>query len=41
MMGTNQEEGIKILTDNGYNVFDTLEESAEYAVRLAGESGGS
>jgi succinyl-CoA synthetase beta subunit len=41
MMGTNQEEGIKILTDNGYNVFDTLEESAEHAVKLAAETGGS
>jgi succinyl-CoA synthetase beta subunit len=41
MMGTNQEEGKKILKENGYNVFNTLEESAEYAVKLASEHGGS
>ena len=35
MMGTHQEEGIKILTDNNYKVFNTLEDSAEYAVELA------
>ena len=41
MMGTNQEEGKKILRDNGYNVFETLEESAEHAVKLATDTGGS
>ena len=35
MMGTNQEEGIKILKDNNYQVFNTLEASAENAVQLA------
>jgi succinyl-CoA synthetase beta subunit len=37
MMGTNQVEGIKILKDNNYNVYDTLEDSAEHAVELARE----
>ncbi len=35
MMGTNQDEGIKILRDNNYQVYDTMEDSAENAVRLA------
>jgi succinyl-CoA synthetase beta subunit len=35
MMGTNQEEGIKILKDNNYKVYDTMEDSAEHAVDLA------
>jgi succinyl-CoA synthetase beta subunit len=35
MMGTNQEEGIRILKDNNYQVFNTLEDSAENAVELA------
>ena len=35
MMGTNQVEGIRILKDNNYNVYDTLEDSAEHAVELA------
>lgn len=35
MMGTHQEEGIKILRDHRYEVFDTLEDSAEHAVELA------
>ena len=39
MMGTNQEEGIKILKDNNYQVYDTMEESAEHAVDLAKDSG--
>jgi succinyl-CoA synthetase beta subunit len=34
MMGTNEEEGKKILRDNKYNVFDSMEEAAEYAVKL-------
>lgn len=38
MMGTNQEEGKKILRDNDYQVFDTLEESAEHAVELANQA---
>lgn len=37
MMGTNQEEGKGILLDNGYRVFDTMEDSARHAVELAGE----
>jgi succinyl-CoA synthetase beta subunit len=37
MMGTNQEEGIRILKENNYHVFNTLEDSAEYAVQLAKE----
>jgi succinyl-CoA synthetase beta subunit len=42
MMGTNQEEGIRILKENNYNVFNTLEDSAEHAVALAkGTSGGA
>ncbi len=35
MMGTNQQEGVKILKENNYEVFDTLEESAKHAVELA------
>ncbi len=35
MMGTNQEEGIRILKENNYNVYDTMEDSAEHAVELA------
>jgi succinyl-CoA synthetase beta subunit len=38
MMGTNQEEGIRILKDNNYQVFNTLEDSAENAVQLARDS---
>lgn len=38
MMGTNQEEGIRILRDNNYLVFNTLEEGAEHAVELAKSS---
>jgi succinyl-CoA synthetase beta subunit len=37
MMGTNEEEGKKILKDNDYNVFDSMEEAAEYAVKLSKE----
>jgi succinyl-CoA synthetase beta subunit len=37
MMGTNEEEGKKILKDNGYVVRDTIEESAKEAIRLAGK----
>jgi succinyl-CoA synthetase beta subunit len=39
MMGTNQEEGIRILKENNYQVFDTLEESAENAVQFAKAKG--
>ena len=39
MMGTNQEEGIKILMDNNYRVYNTMEASAEHAVKLARGSG--
>ncbi|WP_455391817.1 ADP-forming succinate--CoA ligase subunit beta [[Eubacterium] cellulosolvens] len=35
MMGTNQEEGIKILRENNFQVYDTMEDSAENAVRLS------
>lgn len=35
MMGTNQDEGIKILRENNYQVYDTMEDSAENAVRLS------
>ncbi len=35
MMGTREEEGIKILKDNGYVVSDTLEGSAKEAIKLA------
>lgn len=38
MMGTNQEEGIKILKENDYQVYDTMEDSAEHAVELAKDS---
>jgi succinyl-CoA synthetase beta subunit len=34
MMGTNEEEGKRILKENGYNVFDSMEEAAEHAVKL-------
>lgn len=40
MMGTNQEEGIKILRDNNYQVYDTMEDSAEHAVELAKDPSG-
>ena len=36
MMGTNEEEGKKILRDNGYSVSDTLEDSVKQAILLAG-----
>jgi succinyl-CoA synthetase beta subunit len=36
MMGTNENEGKKILADSGYSVSDTLEESAKKAIELAG-----
>ncbi|UCF09109.1 MAG: ADP-forming succinate--CoA ligase subunit beta [Thermoplasmata archaeon] len=36
MMGTNEEEGKKILIDNGYVIRDSIEESAKEAIRLAG-----
>ncbi|UCH88263.1 MAG: ADP-forming succinate--CoA ligase subunit beta [Thermoplasmata archaeon] len=40
MMGTNEDEGKKILKEHGYNVFDSMEDCAEYAVKLAsGEEG--
>lgn len=35
MMGTNEEEGKKILIENGYSVSDTIEESAKEAIKLA------
>jgi succinyl-CoA synthetase beta subunit len=36
MSGTNQEEGRKILTDNGTDFFDNLYEAVEKAVSLSG-----
>jgi succinyl-CoA synthetase beta subunit len=36
MLGTNEDEGKKILKDNGYSVSDTLEDSAKQAIELAG-----
>ena len=36
MMGTNEEEGKKILKENGYVIRDSIEESAKEAIRLAG-----
>ena len=36
MLGTREEEGKKILTDNGYSVSNTIEESAKEAIKLAG-----
>lgn len=36
MMGTNEEEGKKILRDNGYVIRDTIEDCAQEAIRLAG-----
>lgn len=36
MMGTREEEGKRILIDNGYIVSDTLEGSAQKAIELAG-----
>jgi succinyl-CoA synthetase beta subunit len=35
MMGTHEEEGKKILIENGYSVSDTIEESAKQAIKLA------
>ncbi len=35
MMGTNEEEGKKILTDNGYHVYENMEDSAKNAVEQA------
>jgi len=37
MMGTNQEEGKSILRDNDYRVYETMEASAENAVKIARE----
>jgi succinyl-CoA synthetase beta subunit len=36
MMGTHEEEGKKILIENGYSVSDTIEQSAKEAIKLAG-----
>ena len=36
MMGTNEDEGKKILKDNGYVIRDSIEESAKEAIKLAG-----
>jgi succinyl-CoA synthetase beta subunit len=33
MMGTNEDEGKSILKENGYFVFDSMEEAAEHAVK--------
>jgi succinyl-CoA synthetase beta subunit len=41
MMGTNQDEGIRILKENNYQVYDTMEDSAEHAVELAKGFSGS
>ena len=35
MMGTNEEEGKKILIDNGYRVYENMEDSAKNAVDQA------
>ena len=35
MMGTNEEEGKRILKDHGYNAFDNMAETAQKAVELA------
>jgi succinyl-CoA synthetase beta subunit len=37
MMGTHEEEGKKILIENGYSVSDTIEKSAKQAIKLAEE----
>jgi succinyl-CoA synthetase beta subunit len=36
MVGTNEDEGKKILSDSGYSVSDTIEETAKNAIKLAG-----
>lgn len=36
MLGTHEDEGKKILKDNGYSVSETMEESAIEAIKLAG-----
>jgi len=36
MMGTNEEEGRAILKENGIDLFDSMEEGARMAVKLAG-----
>jgi succinyl-CoA synthetase beta subunit len=35
MMGTNEEEGKRILKENDYHVFDSMEEAADYAVKIS------
>ena len=37
LIGTNEEAGKKILTDNGFHALDSMEEAAKKAVDLAKE----
>jgi succinyl-CoA synthetase beta subunit len=39
LVGTNEEEGRRILTDAGIHVLDSMEEAAQRAVELAKEGG--
>lgn len=41
LVGTNEEEGRKILTDAGVSVLDSMEEAARKAVEVAKQAGGS
>jgi len=39
LVGTNEEEGKKILTDAGIRVLESMEEAAQRAVQIAEEGG--
>lgn len=39
MLGTHEEEGKRMLRDAGFKVYETMEEAAEEAVKLAGSGG--
>jgi len=39
LVGTNEEEGKKILTDAGIRVFESMEEAAQRVVQIAEEGG--
>jgi len=40
LVGTNEEEGRRILTDAGVSVLDSMEEAAQKAVEVAKQGGG-
>jgi succinyl-CoA synthetase beta subunit len=39
LVGTNEEEGRRILNDSGIAVLDSMEEAAKHAVQIAKEDG--